>query len=120
MEKKEGYLSEGGRICDQCAYELRVMEKPSAYYFDENDEKFDKMTQKHFVDQKHVSILPTDAVKIDEDFIYPEEDDDDYSNYYTKKALCFTCGEINYAEPVYESEERSRMICCDCLVSTCS
>lgn len=113
-------MSEGGRICDQCAYELRVMEKPSAYYFDENDEKFDKMTQKHFVDQKHVSILPTDAVKIDEDFIYPEEDDDDYSNYYTKKALCFTCGEINYAEPVYESEERSRMICCDCLVSTCS
>jgi hypothetical protein len=38
-----------------------------------------------------------------------------YDTYYTNKALCVTCGEINYAEPVCEVEGRSRMVCCDCI-----
>jgi hypothetical protein len=284
--EKEGCLSDGQRICDRCAYELTVSERPSAYYFDENNEKFDKMVHEHFAEEPHVykpisrsycddpnadepidklmrrfyndnvvlepvncllpasvddlyayldsqpvSILPSDAVKIDEDFIYcdtfeeakdiltkatcqpndatqelsdsyivsqysqrywyvldqdvrettkfrislyvkhdevatkylkrkleecmycidyqvnpsdyaheePEnnwatveeleeyyreqrEEDEDYSNYYTKKALCFTCGEVNYAEPVFETADRTRMVCCDCveIINCCS
>ena len=273
IDKKEGYLSEGGRICDICAYELRVQEKPSAYYFDEDNEKFDKMAQEHFVvedvwedlvkvelkddvitcsmcgDQEEkryswrykctiycnvcaiehcgkiidkprvcISIIPDDAKLIDDDFVncdtydiaketlykaicdkndvsqelpdayiisqqndrfwyklipvvdeptifkvnlyackdevatkylrrmledciyrmdyilnpedYPCEEDcateedlknfyreqeENYDNYYSNKALCVTCGEINYAEPVCEVEGRSRMVCCDCI-----
>ena len=38
-----------------------------------------------------------------------------YDTYYTNKALCVTCGEINYAEPVCEVEGHSRMVCCDCI-----
>ena len=44
-----------------------------------------------------------------------DDDVDNYDNYYSKKALCVTCGEINYAEPVCEVEGRSRMVCCDCI-----
>jgi len=262
--EKEGCLSDGHRICDRCAYELTVSERPSAYYFDENNEKFDKMAQEDepmdmlsrrfynddvvlepvncllpgsveelyaYLESQPVSILPSDAVKIDEDFIYCDtfeeakrcltkatcqpndatqelsdsyivsqysqrywyvldqdvrettkfrislymkhdevatkylkrkleecmycidyhvnpsdyaheelennwatveeledyyrkqrEEDEDYSNYYTKKALCFTCGEVNYAEPVHETADRTRMVCCDCveIINCCS
>lgn len=49
--------------------------------------------------------------------VFQETDDDvdNYENYYTNKALCVTCGEINYAEPVCEVEGRERMVCCDCI-----
>ena len=49
--------------------------------------------------------------------VFQETDDDvdNYENYYTNKALCVTCGEVNYAEPVCEVEGRSRMVCCDCI-----
>ena len=43
------------------------------------------------------------------------EEDNEYDTYYTKKALCVTCGEINYAEPVCQVEGLSRMVCCDCI-----
>ena len=43
IREKEGYFADGRRICDRCEYEWRVMEKPSAYYFDEKNETFDKM-----------------------------------------------------------------------------
>jgi hypothetical protein len=48
-------------------------------------------------------------------------DMDDYANYFSKKALCVTCGEINYAELVCEVEGRERMVCCECIeiVNTC-
>ena len=242
LSEKEGYLCGEGRICDDCAYELKVSEKPSAYYFDEDNEKFDKKAQEHVV-----NIMPHDAIIIDDDMVfcstydkakerllsvvskvnsvtqelngsfivsqnngefwfmlneimnepsmfklyiyapkdavakkyirrmledcvycmcdlentedyecqdesiaslddedcateedmvkYYEEQDankiayelkcmeqndmdvdvDNYDNYYSKKALCVTCGEINYAEPVCESEGQSRMVCCDCI-----
>jgi len=42
-------------------------------------------------------------------------EEDNCDNYYSNKALCVTCGEVNYAEPVYEIEGRSRMVCCDCI-----
>ena len=90
--EKEGYISEGGRICDDCAYELRVSEKPSAYYFDEDNKKFDEMAK-----------------------YYQEQEEQEYESYYTNKALCVTCGEVNYAEPVCEVEGHSRMVCCDCI-----
>ena len=44
-----------------------------------------------------------------------EQEEVDYENYYTKKALCVTCGEVNYAELVYEVEDHPRMVCCDCI-----
>ena len=44
-----------------------------------------------------------------------EEAEENYENYYSNKALCVTCGEINYAEPVCEVEGRLRMVCCDCI-----
>ena len=55
-----------------------------------------------------------------EKYYKEQEEEPDYSNYYTEKALCFTCGEVNYAEPVYETADRTRMICCDCVVNACS
>ena len=48
-----------------------------------------------------------------EEFASLEEDN--YDTYYSNKALCVTCGEVNYAEPVCEVEGRSRMVCCDCI-----
>jgi hypothetical protein len=53
---------------------------------------------------------------------YCKQREEDYSNYYTKKALCFTCGEVNYAEPVHETADRTRMVCCDCveIINCCS
>ena len=44
-----------------------------------------------------------------------EDDEDNYDNFYTNKALCITCGEVNYVEPVYEVEVHPRMVCCDCI-----
>ena len=46
---------------------------------------------------------------------YKDEDEIDYDNFYTKKALCVTCGEVNYAELVYEADAHPRMVCCDCI-----
>ena len=53
--------------------------------------------------------------------VVEKEEEVDYENYYTKKALCVTCGEVNYAEPVYKFEGCSIMICCDCIekLKTC-
>ena len=265
--EKEGCFSDGQRICDMCNYELTVSERPSTYYFDENNEKFDKMAEanieadtvarleedvweelakivlhdKEFEQTPVKSIIPDDAIVIDDDYVYcntydeakemlkrasfnknevvqdlphayivsqnnskfwfklskdikeptkfiiyvyaskdevakkyirrmleecmyridylisPEdyqsESDDcateedmanfyreqeadiarleqndmeqndidvvnmgsNYETYYTNKALCVTCGEINYAEPVCEVEGHSRMVCCDCI-----
>ena len=50
-----------------------------------------------------------------EDYQCEEAEEDHYDTYYTNKALCVTCGEVNYAEPVCEVEGRSRMVCCDCI-----
>ena len=72
-------------------------------------------------------IRDRDYILNPEDYPCEEEDDlknfyreqeaveDNYDTYYSNKALCVTCGEINYAEPVYEVEGRSRMVCCDCI-----
>lgn len=50
-----------------------------------------------------------------EDYQWEEAEQDNYYTYYTNKALCVTCGEINYAEPVCEVEGHPRMVCCDCI-----
>jgi hypothetical protein len=62
------------------------------------------------LEQKHMEQNDIDVVDIN-----------DYSNYFSKKALCVTCGEINYAEPVCHVEGHSRMVCCDCIeiVNSC-
>lgn len=50
-----------------------------------------------------------------EDYQFEEVEEDNYYTYYTNKALCVTCGEINYAEPVCEVEGHSRMVCYNCI-----
>jgi len=50
-----------------------------------------------------------------EDYQCEEAEEDNYYTYYTNKALCVTCGEINYAEPVCEVEGHPRMVCYDCI-----
>jgi len=94
IREKEGYLADGRRICDRCEYEWRVMEKPSAYYFDEKNETFDKMARENIKEdeedvweelasiifpesvsdyiqkyRRHGSIMPNDALMIDDSFI---------------------------------------------------
>jgi len=277
--EKEGFISDETRICNRCAYEWRVMEKPSAHYFDENNETFDKMAQEAeeeedvweelykivfpdiqtpqeeykpisrsyhhdleygipepvrnlpdqlpgnveelyvFLDKylETTSVIPEDAILIDSENIccttfnnaketlnfalcktqsdvhdlpntyivsqqngrfwyvlsqvvdksemfnvalyaqkdevakkylrrqledciyrmdylknpedyqedcateeemikfYKEQEEQECETYYTNKALCVTCGEVNYAEPVCEAEGHSRMVCCDCI-----
>ena len=211
-EEHEGYLKDGECYCDSCAYDLFDQPKPKSKYTDEMWEKFHKICQEE-PKEDVVSIIPTDAILIDEDYTYcktyerakevlktttcdktdvtqelhdayivsqnnnkfwfkltqdinipnkfiitlyaPKDEvakkylrrmledciyrmdyiinpedypceatsaseaaEEDYDTYYTNKALCVTCGEINYAEPVYEVEGRSRMICCDCIEIT--
>lgn len=87
MEEKEGYLRDGECYCDSCAYDLFDQPKPKSKY-----------TQEMW-----------------DNFAGAKEEEDNYDNYYSNKALCVTCGEINYAEPVCEVEGRSRMVCCDCI-----
>lgn len=87
MEEKEGYLRDGECYCDSCAYDLFDQPKPKSKY-----------TQEMW-----------------DNFAGSKEEEDNYDNYYSNKALCVTCGEVNYAEPVCEVEGRSRMVCCDCI-----
>ena len=55
-------------------------------------------------------------MSINTDPIYEcEKEEQEYESYYANKALCVTCGEVNYAEPVCEVEGHSRMVCCDCI-----
>ena len=86
-EEHEGYLRDGECYCDSCACDLFDQPKPKSKY---TDEMWDN-------------------------FAGSKEEEDNYDNYYSNKALCVTCGEINYAEPVCEVEGRSRMVCGDCI-----
>ena len=92
-EEHEGYLRDGECYCDSCAYDLFDQPKPKSKYTQEMWDNFAGSKQQD----------------------YPCESDDNYDTYYTNKALCVACGEVNYAEPVCEVEGRSRMVCCDCI-----
>ena len=102
-------------MLDDCIYSMSYLLNPEDYQEEsvasleedcatEEDELNFYREQAQEEEQKHMEQNDMDVL-----------DMDDYTNYYTKKALCVTCGEINYAEPVCEVEGRSRMVCCDCI-----
>ncbi len=85
------------RMLEDCVYGLCYLENPEDYEC-QDDEDEDCATEE-------------DMIK----YYQEQEAQEDYNTYYTNKALCVTCGEINYAEPICESEGCSRMVCCDCI-----
>jgi hypothetical protein len=117
------------RMLEQCIYRIDYLISPEDYPCDEDSslegasledaslEHEDCATEEdiaNFYREQEADIArleQNDMEQNDMDVV----DMDDYSAYYTNKALCVTCGEINYAEPVCEVEGRSRMVCCDCI-----
>ena len=107
------------RMLDDCIYHMDYLLNPEDYQCESEDCATEEDEANFYrqqaadeiaVEQKHMEQNDMDVL-----------DMDDYTNYYTNKALCVTCGEINYAEPVCEVEGHSRMVCCDCIeiVNTC-
>jgi hypothetical protein len=108
------------RMLEDCMYRISYIINPEDYQDESEDEgcATEEDMVKYYEEQ--------DANEIAEEQKCMEQNDmdvdvNDYTNYYTNKALCVTCGEVNYAEPVCEIEGRSRMVCCDCIeiVNTC-
>jgi hypothetical protein len=108
------------RMLEDCMYRMDYHINPEDYVgrvyisMDYEDEdcateediaNFYREQEKEFADMEQNDMEQND---MDVDLV-------DYDNYYTNKALCVTCGEINYAESICESEGRSRMVCCDCI-----
>ena len=104
-------------MLDDCVYHMDYLLNPEDYQAEVESSDEDCATEEDeanfyrqqaadeiAVEQKHMEQNDMDVL-----------DMDDYTNYYTNKALCVTCGEINYAEPVCEVEGCSRMVCCDCI-----
>jgi hypothetical protein len=109
------------RMLDNCIYDMDYLLNPEDYQEEsvasleedcatEEDEANFYREQAREEEQKHMEENDMDVV-----------DMDDYANYFSKKALCVTCGEINYTELVCEVEGRERMVCCECIeiVNTC-
>ena len=103
------------RMLDDCIYCMSYILNPEDYQEEAEDEDCateedeanfyrQQAADEIAVEQKHMEQNDMDVL-----------DTDDYANYYTNKALCVTCGEINYAEPVCEVEGHLRMVCCDCI-----
>lgn len=77
--------------------------------------KKDEVATKYLIRQLEECMYYIDLNAFPDDYYNYNEEEVDYNNYYTKKALCVTCGEVNYAELVYEVEDHPRMVCCDCI-----
>lgn len=80
------------RMLEECMYRMDYLLNPEDY-----QEEEDCATEEDIVN------------------FYREQEAETLNNYYTNKALCVTCGEVNYAELVCEVEGHSRMVCCDCI-----
>ena len=80
------------RQLEECTYRMDYLKNPEDYQEEDED-----------------CATEEDMAK------YYQEQEQEYETYYTNKALCVTCGEVNYAEPVCEVEGHSRMVCCDCI-----
>ena len=105
------------RMLDDCVYHMDYLLNPEDYQAEVESSDEDCATEEDeanfyrqqaadeiAAEQKHMEQNDMDVLDID-----------DYANYFSKKALCVTCGEINYAEPVCEVEGHLRMVCCDCI-----
>jgi hypothetical protein len=77
--------------------------------------KKDEVATKYLIRQLEECMYYIDLNAFPDDYYNYNEEEVDYNNYYTKKALCVTCGEVNYAELVYEVEDHPRMVCSYCI-----
>jgi hypothetical protein len=103
------------RMLEHCMYSISYMINPEDYECQDDDDE-DCATEEDMANfyreqEEEISNLEQKCMEQND----MDVDVNDYNNYYTNKALCVTCGEVNYAEPVCEVEGRSRMVCCDCI-----
>ena len=111
------------RMLEDCMYHMDYLINPEDYQKeDEEEESFVTVLEEDCATEEDMANFYREQ---EEEFARLEQNDmgqndvdvdvDNYANYYTNKALCVTCGEINYAEPICETEGHSRMVCCDCI-----
>lgn len=116
------------RMLEECVYRMDYLINPDDYPCEEDSSLEDaslhedcatEEDEANFYREQAANQIAEEQNDMAQNDIDVEMDN--YDTYYTKKALCVTCGEINYAEPVCEVEGRSRMVCCDCIeiVNTC-
>jgi hypothetical protein len=107
------------RMLEDCVYHMDYLINPEDYQNNEEDDDEDCATEEDeanfYREQAANQIAEEQNDMAQNDMDVLDIDVDKYDSYYTNKALCVTCGEINYAEPVCEVEGRSRMVCCDCI-----
>ncbi len=116
------------RMLEYCMYRMDYLINPEEYQCESEDTSVASLHEDCATEEDEANFYreqasnqiaeeQNDMAQNDMDVL----DVDHYDKYYSSKALCVTCGEINYAEPVCEVEGRSRMICCDCIeiVNTC-
>jgi hypothetical protein len=92
------------RMLEDCVYSWCYLENPEDYQCQDDDCATEEDIAKFYEEQNR-----------EQEALEAQEEQEDYDSYYTNKALCVACGEINYAEPICESEGCSRMVCCDCI-----
>lgn len=103
------------RMLEECIYRMDYLLHPEEYP-DEEEDCASEEDMANFYREQEADIARLEQNDMEQNDIDVDIDvEEDYENYYTNKALCVTCGEINYAEPVCEVEGRSRMVCCDCI-----
>ena len=108
------------RMLEECTYRMNYLINPDDYPCEEDSSLEDaSLDEDCATEEDEANFYREQEEEIarleHNDMEHNDMDVDDYDNYYTNKALCVTCGEINYAEPVCEVEGRSRMVCCDCI-----
>lgn len=106
------------RMLEDCVYHMDYLINPEAYQHNEEDDDEDCATEEdeaNFYREQAANQIAEEQNDMAQNDIDVEIEIDNYDTYYTKKALCVTCGEVNYAEPICETEGHSRMVCCDCI-----
>ena len=103
--ENERYLMDGERICNYCAYEWHVMEKPSAYYFDDNNEIFDQMAQANIkADEEEAQAQAEESVVVEpiiKCFHCEKELNDGQEYVDNNHDYCYSCADdLFYQEPV--------------------
>lgn len=106
------------RMLEDCVYHMDYLINPEAYQHNEEDDDENCATEEdeaNFYREQAANQIAEEQNDMAQNDIDVEIEIDNYDTYYTKKALCVTCGEVNYAEPICETEGHSRMVCCDCI-----
>jgi hypothetical protein len=104
------------RMLEECMYRIDYLISPEDYQSESDDE--DCATEEdmaNFYREQEADIARLEQNDMEQNDMDVVNMGGNYETYYSNKALCVTCGEINYAEPVCEVEGHSRMVCCDCI-----